>query len=144
MTRVDFYLLPTHDANSRLKFVCKLAGKAVSEGIRLHIWTENAAESATLDRLLWTYKDVSFVPHASVDTSQADCPVTLDPHHQPSTQGRILVNLSQDVPDSIESLERIIEIVDEDTERKTQGRKHYRLYRQQGCNLKHHQVGTPQ
>ena len=144
MTRVDFYLLPTHDAASRLHFVCKLAGKAVSEGIKLHIWTETESESATLDRLLWTYKDISFVPHASVDASKADCPVTLDSYHQPARDGKILINLSQDIPDSIGELERIIEIVDEDTERKTRGRKHYRLYRQYGCNLKHHQLGTQQ
>lgn len=144
MTRVDFYLLPTHDAASRLHFVCKLAAKAISGGVKLHIWPETPAESATLNRLLWTYEDISFIPHASADSSEPDCPVMLDPHHQLATPGAILINLSNDIPAPIDGLDRIIEIVDENSKRKTRGREHYRLYRQHGCTLQHHQLGTQQ
>lgn len=140
MTRVDFYLLPTQDAKSRLRFVCRLASKAFVSQRKLHILTASRAECHALDHLLWSHDDISFIPHAITHAADLEYSITLGYTTASLTGGGALVNLTPEIPDQCLVFEHIAEIVDEDNDRKARGRQHYRIYREQGCVLHHHKL----
>lgn len=140
-TRVDFYLLPTAEPLARLQFACKLADKALASGRRLHVLTGDRSECEMIDRLLWTYGDISFRPHAITDAGNTDYPITLGCTADSLTGGSALLNLAPDVPDHYALFGQIAEIVDENPDIKIRGREHYRLYRSYGCDLQHHALG---
>ncbi len=73
--QVDFY----HLAASPLERVLpKIAEKVVQGGGRLVVVTDNEAQRAGIDRLLWTYSPASFLPHAqSGGEGDADQPVLI-------------------------------------------------------------------
>jgi DNA polymerase III subunit chi len=59
MTEVKvFYNVP-----DKLAFACKLAKRAVDEGKRLIVYAPNRDLADTFDRMLWTFQQLSFVPH---------------------------------------------------------------------------------
>jgi DNA polymerase-3 subunit chi len=64
VARVDFYLLSDVDEDARHRFVCRLAYKAVTERLRVHVHARDAEHVAMLDSLLWEYPDHQFLPHA--------------------------------------------------------------------------------
>lgn len=140
MTRVDFYLLPTDEPAARLQLVCRLAGKAFASLRRLHIHAATPAECALLDRLLWTHEDASFLPHAITHAADPNYPITLGHTVESLADGMALINLADDVPSQFDCFDQVAEIVDEDPDRKARSRKHYRLYREHGCELQHHQL----
>lgn len=69
--QVDFYHLTATPLDRALP---QIAAKVVESGARLLIVTARADQRIALDRLLWTYRADSFLPHAQAgagdDTSQ--------------------------------------------------------------------------
>ncbi len=63
MTRIDFYVLSSSEEVGRLRLACRLADKIFRLGKKLYIHTENAKQNQELDNLLWTFQDISFLPH---------------------------------------------------------------------------------
>ena len=61
--RVDFYVLSEASAAARLKVACRIAEKAYLAAQSVLLWHSDRAELETLDELLWTFADTSFVPH---------------------------------------------------------------------------------
>ena len=66
MARVDFYVLTHAAAEDRNRYACTLAGKAWHEGHRVYIHASSLAEAEAIDQLLWTFKDIAFLPHELV------------------------------------------------------------------------------
>ncbi|MEE9493681.1 MAG: DNA polymerase III subunit chi [Gammaproteobacteria bacterium] len=138
MTRVDFYVLPQNDPLQRLKFACRLTEKAWSLGHQIHIHTTSEQETELLDKLLWTFKQSSFIPHGihSVDTLTAQ-PITLSHNASPDTQ-EVLINLAAEVPLFFSQFDRVAELVNQDDTIKQQGRQRYSFYQQRGYALETH------
>lgn len=143
MTRVDFYLLSTADETARLRVVCRLADKIFGLGQRVYINTQDAEQTQHLDRLLWTFQDISFLPH---QIAKKDAPlsttISLGHDHTPPAGGDVLLNLAADPPPFFSRFERVAEIVDEQPQVRTAGRSRYRFYRDRGYPLHHHQLDT--
>ena len=72
MTRVDFYILPGGDPHDRRVLACKLTEKAWRQGMKVHIHTRSDAEAEILDKLLWTFRQGSFIPHQKTTASAAE------------------------------------------------------------------------
>ena len=70
MPRIDFYILA--ESNIPHRFVCNLASKVRAEGLRIHVQAESREQAVKLDDGFWTFRDISFIPHALAD--QADSP----------------------------------------------------------------------
>jgi DNA polymerase IIIc chi subunit len=88
---------------------------------------------------LWTFKDTSFVPH-SQDQKDTVLPVLVG-HTAPSSEwNELLVNLTQDIPAFFKQFQRVAEIAPDDTSWRSRARKHYKNYREQGCELESHQL----
>lgn len=140
MTRIDFYVLDDSDPAGRLRTACRLIQKAFGLGHRIHVHTGSAALSGQLDELLWTFRDVAFIPH-EVEGEDPDCPVQICHEREPATAGQILVNLDARVPLFFSRFERVAEIVNQEPAVRDAGRERYRFYRDRGYELGHHRLG---
>lgn len=143
MTRVDFYILPDEQPNNLRLFACRLAEKAWQQGHRILIRTENADEARKMDDLLWTFRDGSFIPHALAgsddDTVQ---PILISGDDGDSGGFPLLINMRADIVQHA-GAERIAEIVNQAADLKQRGRAHYKLYRDLGHELHHHEMNQP-
>ena len=63
MARVDFYILAQSDERARHVLACKLAEKAWRLDNTVYIHTRDRSDAESIDELLWTFRDGSFVPH---------------------------------------------------------------------------------
>ena len=75
MTRIDFYA----NVESRERTACTIAAKALERGVRLLVLTTDEAQSDRLDRLMWTFAQLSFLPHVrAAHPLAAQTPVIVD------------------------------------------------------------------
>lgn len=141
MTQVDFYILPGDSAQSRVQFACRLADKAYRLGHKVFIHTESEEQTRRLDELLWTFKQNSFVPHCVYqDAGEAPPPVLLAHDVEPDASAQVLINLAAEVPLFFSRFERVAELVDQQANVRTQGRKRYSFYRERGYPLRTHEI----
>jgi len=141
MTQVDFYLLKSNVPRGRWTLACRLAEKAYGQGRRVYLHTGSGAESQSLDQLLWTFRDGSFVPHGLV--GQADpqqTPVLVGHSQAPESEHDVLINLASEVPAFFSRFERVAEPLDQDPSSLGAGRARFRFYRDRGYPLQHHEL----
>jgi DNA polymerase III subunit chi len=140
MTRVDFY----HDADDRLVVAARLAQKGVTARKRLWVATTDAEQAQHLDRTLWTFSPLAFVPHALADSPlEAESPVVISQKIPVNaTLGYdILINLGSTLPEQALTFSRVIEIVSRSDADIAQARERYRRYREMGCEMVAHRLG---
>jgi DNA polymerase-3 subunit chi len=142
MPKIDFYILQDAAPDARLRFACRLAEKAVEQGLKVFMSTPEE-EMARLDDLLWTYSDRSFLPHEIASTaspSHERISVLIGNGSPPSTHAGLLINLSNVVPTAFETTERLAEVVGNDNELKSQARERFKFYRDKGLTIDSHNV----
>jgi len=140
--RVDFYVLKDATPKQRWNFACRLTEKAYLRTLKVAVLADNDADARSLDELLWTFNERSFVPHAlhreSAAETTAPVYVTADPDGGPGAD--LLVNLSNRMPAAPLRFARIAEIIDADAERKRLGRERFKSYRDLQLPLETHQL----
>lgn len=130
MTQVEFHLIAGAEPRTRARYACELAAEAFRLGRRVHLHCSDAGEAATLDALLWTFRDRAFVPHS---LGAGDEPVVVDHAEPAATPREVLINLAPAVPAWFASFEQVAEIIGEDPAVKAAGRERYKVYRERGC-----------
>jgi DNA polymerase-3 subunit chi len=141
MTRIDFYTLAEDSAGDRLLLACRLIQRAHAEGLRVFVAAPDDQTARALDRLLWTFRDDSFLPHGLAGETDADLtPVLIGIGTAPGAPGQVLVNLGVEVPATLDHYERLLEPIDRDPEVRAAGRRRYAHYKGQGYPLRHHEV----
>jgi DNA polymerase-3 subunit chi len=142
MERVDFYVLAGNDARDRLKFACRIIDKAFNAELRVLVWSEDAATLTSVDDLLWTFAQDSFVPHEALtpESNWEDSPVLLSGKALPPSPADVIVNLGATVPPGIEQVARVIEIIDGDESRRQAGRVRFKQYRDKGVEPTTHNL----
>jgi len=141
MTRLDFYILKAPYPGDRYQFACRLTAKVYGQGHRIYLHADSDGEIRHLDRLLWTFRDGSFVPHGLL--GEADprlTPVLLGSRRDPAGEDEVLINIAPEVPDFFSRFQRVAEIVDADPERLRAGRERFRFYRERGYPLRTHEL----
>jgi DNA polymerase-3 subunit chi len=134
MTRIDFH----SNVTNKLSYVCRLVQKAYAAKNRVVI-TANEADLTALNRQLWTFSELAFLPHVSHDDPlAAQTPIILAnsqatnlPHHD------VLINLADTTPAEFASFERLIEIISTVDAEKAAGRVRYSFYKERGYPLNH-------
>lgn len=94
-----------------------------------------------MDRLLWTYKDDSFIPHGlNSEADNAKNPVLIGHDENPGQSHDVLINLSYKLPNFFSRFSRVAECIDADPNAKEAGREHYRFYKERGYPLDTHKL----
>jgi DNA polymerase-3 subunit chi len=137
MTAIDFY---THVA-SPLDVAARIVAKAWAQHGSVRVLTADAADTAALDRLLWTQSALSFIPHcrlAAPDAAQT--PVIVDDAVEHEGPAAVLINLHPQTPPFFSRFERLAEIVALDGDAAEAGRARYRFYRERGYAIRTHNL----
>jgi len=144
MSQVDFHILADSEPGQALYHACRLINKAYLQGHRMHVLVPDADKARQLDRLLWSFSDLAFVPHRIEGTEDdTPVPVNISIMGAASDNTAILINLSDDMPENYTDHERVIEIVPGDPASTAAARERYRRYRDQGHTLQTHKIGSP-
>ncbi|KGP64198.1 DNA polymerase III subunit chi [Legionella norrlandica] len=139
--RVDFYLLASHQPESRWLVACRLIEKAYIRGHKVFVLCDNKQQTEYLDELLWTFKDDSFIPHnIQGEGPEPPPPVQIGYDKEPRGFNDILLNLSSNIPLFYTRFKRIIELVSSIETEKELSRLHYKEYRSKGCELHTHSI----
>jgi DNA polymerase-3 subunit chi len=141
MTQVDFYVLKSNANGNRYMLACRIAEKAWAQGHRVLIHTQSPEDAKHMDRLMWTFRDQSFVPHGLIETANAVLnPVLIGSAGGAGDEHEVLVNLADEVPNFFSRFERVAECVDSDESVRLGGRERFRFYRDRGYPLKTHEI----
>ena len=143
--RVDFYVLKGSAAKQRWTFACRLTEKAYLRDLSIVIANDTPADARSLDELLWTFSERSFIPHEVCADEHSMDPATKvhlialpSPTPCPTRGADLLVNLTSRLPDGWERYPRIAEIVDADEECRRLGRERFKAYRELKVALETH------
>jgi DNA polymerase-3 subunit chi len=138
---VDFHILAQEKQRDR--YACRLIEQAYLDGKSLFVRTADAQHTRSLDDLLWTFRGGSFLPHEIYDPTRApQSPVLLGESGLPNASFSTLVNLTDALPETRDSILNILEIVDGDADSKAKARERYREYRERGYSLQTKHVDT--
>lgn len=141
MTEVIFYILESDAPDAAPHFACRLTEKACTAGHRLYLHTADTAQAQALDRMLWTFRQGSFVPHvmrANLDADDNQTPVIIGDGEPPPGFDDILVNIGGDVSRFFSRFKRHMEVVT--PAGRQAARAAYRFYRDRGYELKTHHI----
>ena len=137
MTSIDFYF----NAEDRLQVACRLAGKAMKQNQRLLIYAPDAETASRIDKMLWTWPAIGFVPHCAVHAPlAAETPVLIGSGEEAPENCEVLLNLGADCPPHFERFPRLLEIVSVDETEKEAGRSRFRFYRERGYKITNHDL----
>lgn len=141
MTRVDFYVIRNPSEREHDRLVCRLTERAWRAGHSVHIRCLDADRAASVDDLLWRYKDTAFLPHAQRHSEAADgVPVIIGYGNDTPGTADVLLNLGHDVPDYFSRFERVMETTGVDTTARAAARERYRYYQERGYTLNTHKL----
>lgn len=153
MTRVTFYLLdsnPENNGQNQQQFACRLIDKAWRGGLPMHIHTTDESSCKSMDQLLWSWREDSFLPHGIISQTPGctpervllarESPITLGFDHPVLESKRLLINLSPDVPPFFKDFARVCEIVVQNPDQKAVSRAKFRAYRQEGIEPEVHNM----
>ncbi|MBB72162.1 MAG: DNA polymerase III subunit chi [Legionellales bacterium] len=140
MTRVDFYLLTEISEMGRQHYACRLIEKAYHHQHRVYVYCDDKAQAHSIDELLWTFRDDSFVPHNIQGEGPNAPPAVQVGFNPPQGFNDILVNLSQRSEDFFAKFKRVIELVPNEDNAKNLAREHYKYYRAHGFELHSHDL----
>lgn len=142
MTNIaTFYILPKDtDTKARDIFTCRLIEKLYHNKHKIYVHTISNEEVQTVDTQLWTFRDISFIPHEIYNTLNKDCQILLGYSSPPSEHNEILMNLTPAVPSFYRNFKHIIEIVPDDPALKKAGRQRYKHYQIEGWEIKVHEL----
>ncbi|MCP4283488.1 MAG: DNA polymerase III subunit chi [Gammaproteobacteria bacterium] len=141
MTQVDFYVLRDAAPGDRYTLACRLVEKAWQQGRRVYLHTGSVDEARHLDKLLWTCRDGSFLPHGlAIDADPALNPILIGNSDSAGEEHDVLINLADEVPNFFSRFERVIEPLDRNASVRSAGRTRYRFYRDRGYPLNNHDI----
>jgi DNA polymerase-3 subunit chi len=146
LPRVDFYHLANDQEHRRRLFCCRLAEKAWKLGNRIFVLCDDDKFCHLLDELMWTYRDDGFLPHALADTADAtaDTPILLGERLPADEHFDLVISMFEQVPAQIAQIssqtDRIAEIINQDPNRKQQGRIRYSYYDKNKYPLEYHEI----
>ena len=137
MTKIDFY---THTEN-KFQTACVLAAKAVTRGMKVMVFTPDSVMADKLDKLMWSYSAIGFLPHCRVEDKLAEVtPIVIDHLGTNFLHDDVLINMHQEQPAFFSRFQRLIEIVGLDQEDRQFARNRFRFYRDRGYELQSHDL----
>lgn len=137
MTSIDFYF----NADDRYAVACRLAGKAFAHRKKLLIYAPESDSAHRIDRLLWTWQHLSFIPHCLAgDPLASETPILITAQAAEPPECDVLLNMAAECPPFFERYERLLEVVGTGDEERERGRRRYRFYKERGYAIGNHDL----
>lgn len=115
MTQAIIYKLTN---NPWSKVFPKVVESIVNKGNRIHVLAEEKMV-ALIDDLLWSFEQLSFLPHATCgDANLADQPIVISHNSDVKNGAKVLALANRDLPDNFQEFEKIICLFDSESEQK--------------------------
>jgi DNA polymerase-3 subunit chi len=143
MTDISFYVGKSSNMQARMLLACKLVEKARANNMLVHINLSSYPECERMDNLLWSYNDLSFIPHDILRQNtqrQAGIIVTIGDTSEPNDTRGLLINLTSEIPPYFNKFKKFAEIIDQEQDVLVNGRKRYAYYRKEGYNPDYYQL----
>lgn len=147
MTEVAFHFNVGDTARDKLQYACRLIRKAHATGARLGVVGPDDTVRE-LDRMLWTFSPLEFIPHCRVDDPtatpavRARTPVVLGAAAAHVAPAEVLLNLAETIPEGLEAFGRVIEIVSQQDDDRQAARQRWRAYTQGGFAITQHDIAA--
>lgn len=139
MTRIDFHV----NAPDKLGYCCRLLRKIHRAGQNVVVFDPDVRALAEVDRALWSFSQLDFLPHVMINDALApDTPILLASEPVDSPHHDVLVNLGAVLPDFFSRFERLIEIVGADEIERAQARSRWRHYKDRGYPIETYDLGA--
>lgn len=137
-----FYILPDPDLKRRDLYLCRVTEKAYQEKHRIYIYTSSSEETKAIDDQLWTFRDISFLPHEiyQTNTNNSGVAILVGNEPAPANHNDILINMAISVPTFHSQFSHLIEVVAKEENLLLAARKRYQYYKQQNYLLESHQI----
>ena len=134
-----FYILSDSALKARDLYACRLVDKAYLNQQKIYIHLNNIEEVQNFDTQLWTFRDISFVPHEIYQSDKSpEAPVVIgcdELLHQSIPSCDIMVNLATSAPVFYAKCKHIIEIIPDEVNLKKLGRMKYKIYQEHGYQM---------
>ena len=139
MTEIKFFF----NVDNKLHFACKIAKRAYEDGRKLIVYAPSARLADEFDRLLWTFSQLSFVPHVKAAHPLAgETPIVIAtddtglPHHDS------LLNIGDEPPPFFSRFDALREIVSSDSDDRVSARERLKFYKARGFEIQTHDMLT--
>jgi DNA polymerase-3 subunit chi len=138
MIKVEFHILSETGEIARLRHVCQLVDQQYSNQQRVFVRTSDSAEAQRLDDMLWTFRDQAFIPHEIATPSSPTHPrimALIGVDNDSNSFATTLINAGNSIPDNLETVSQLFEVVGADPQHKQLARDRYKQYRDRGYQL---------
>jgi len=134
ISKIAFYILNNESSlKGRALYTCRIIEKAYDNNHKIYIHTASLEETQNFDIQLWTFSDISFVPHEIYNQESNLEPRILIGHNEPPKGSNdILINLTSEIVPSYQQFNHLIEVVPNDNNLKDLARKRFQIYQKEG------------
>ena len=135
-----FYILESDDDINYC--TCKIIKKFYEEGKKILVSSKNSILIDDLNKLLWTFEQLSFIPHSTSKDYDSLTPVLLTETSYKNDSiikkdYNIFINLDDEVKTDYHNYEIVIELVSGNEHQKNLAREKYLYYKNNRLNVKH-------
>lgn len=136
LPKAAFYILNEVALKARDLYACRIIEKAYSNGQTVYVYVANAEEAQNFDKQLWTFRDISFVPHEIYNQNlNSKAPVLIGYNLAAVEKKDVFINLASEIPSFYQLFNHIIEIIPNDANLKAVARKQYQVYQSSGYQM---------
>lgn len=134
-TKVSFYILNQPSLKERDLYSCRIIEKLYNHNHKIYIHTNGPEEAQNFETQLWTFSDISFVPHEIYNQNiKPNAPISIGFGTVPIEQNDTLINLTPDIP-CYQQFKQLIEVIPSDDSLKEFGRTRFQTYKKEGCQI---------
>ena len=132
MTEIKFFF----NVDNKLNFACKMAKRAYDDGRKLIVYAPSPRLADEFDRLLWTFSQLSFVPHVKAGHPlAAETPIVIANDDSGLTHHDSLLNIGDDPPPFFSRFDALREVVSCDENDVVRARERFRFYKSRGFDV---------
>ena len=134
MTEIKFFF----NVDNKMNFACKLAKKAYEGGRKLVVYAPTPELANDFDRALWTFSQLSFVPHVKANHAlAAETPIVIAHDDSGLAHHEALLNLGDEPPPFFSRFDALREVVLADDEDRARARERAKFYKSRGFDVTH-------
>ena len=136
-TQVHFFIL--NKSNDLEKSICQIIKIYYKQKYKIVVKTNDKTLLSNLDAMLWTFEQISFIPHCTRDNFDKDASVLLcdDKYDYDADNYNVLFNLNMEEKEKNNDFQIIIEIVTQNKSQKDYAREKYTYYKNNNLDIKY-------